>query len=348
MGIKVLHYLCDRLNSKGNLAFLLPYDQTDPLLVTAPNYLAPRLDREIFEAHISSGLTPIVVYPEIVAGNPLDASLVARYVLNFPGLIGGDTSYAESELVVGFSKELSDERFGGLTLTLAPWDLEHFDLPDTPVRREGSCFYSLKHRFLGGKLLYDTASSTEITQDMEPIEIAKLFQRSEVFYCYENTALVGEALLCGCPVILLSDGPPLTIIGQDTTKGMGIAQGNSREALDYVKSTVLQGRENLLNSISLGLNQLDHFVRVSQEWANAQFDTRPPKVEIFGVSNDTRAVVRSIHQLGIPELLYSHLPRSVQLASDSEYILPVETEGIKRLITGRLVQYNTTVFIPYK
>ena len=47
----------------------------------------------------------LVVYPEIVSGNPLNADKVARWVLYFPGIKGGDKVYNNNEYVFTFSRE---------------------------------------------------------------------------------------------------------------------------------------------------------------------------------------------------------------------------------------------------
>ena len=49
----------------------------------------------------------IVVYPEIIPGNPLNAKRVVRYILNVPGKLGGTTEYDSREILVAYTKEFS-------------------------------------------------------------------------------------------------------------------------------------------------------------------------------------------------------------------------------------------------
>jgi hypothetical protein len=80
-GIRVMHLLCHALNSIGEEAYVYP-TETNPTLNT------PLVTPEISARHKAAGREPIVVYPEVVPGNPRKAASVVRYVLNRAGLLG--------------------------------------------------------------------------------------------------------------------------------------------------------------------------------------------------------------------------------------------------------------------
>ena len=86
-GVVVLHRLCHKLRQLGVDAAVGTID-LNPLWDT-PHRPDPLPGS-------------IVVYPEINAGNPLGAECVVRYVLYFPGALGGDVTYDASELVVTY------------------------------------------------------------------------------------------------------------------------------------------------------------------------------------------------------------------------------------------------------
>jgi hypothetical protein len=175
-GVVVLHRLCHKLRAIG-------IDAAVSTPVTAwgnPWRAAP-------------GSDAIVVYPEITAGNPLCAARVVRYVLYFPGALGGDREYDPNELAVAYHRDYhptapvisiaaSDESLfypapkthdvvyvhKGATDT-APWPVGAFRMDSTwPVSRE---------------------------------ETAELLRAAKRVYSYDaHTAVIREALLCGAEV----------------------------------------------------------------------------------------------------------------------------------------------------
>src|SRR3990170_3968015 len=90
-----------------------------PYIIMAPPYrnssggvralyeLRNHLESSGYEAKIFQGgdapSNAIVIYPETVSGNPMKARTVVRYVFNYPGLLGGDSSYDSAELIFTFS-----------------------------------------------------------------------------------------------------------------------------------------------------------------------------------------------------------------------------------------------------
>jgi hypothetical protein len=115
-GIRVLHTLCNELNAGGRTAYLMFYrfraGSTD-IDVYVPDGDAdycklytctPRLpacsDIERFRDLIDAAY---VIYPEVVAGNPLNARRVVRYVLNSPAANGYPMREDKKDYIVAFS-----------------------------------------------------------------------------------------------------------------------------------------------------------------------------------------------------------------------------------------------------
>jgi hypothetical protein len=281
IGIRCLHLLVHWLNRLGQSAWIVPYDKR-PGLRTDPNLITPELTPDILAYHNRQRLAPIAVYPEIVYGNPLRARTVVRFLLNFPGILGGDATVAADEIVFGFSRVLAEA--GG-----APENVLHMPVLDTEVfspfpqvPRQGVCHYLGKYRRdHGGEAFGLPEGSTEIASDpkaMDQETIAAIFRRSELFYVYENTGLIVEAALCGCPTVMMPN-PWLTAqIAQHELGTDGIAWGDSPEAIAEAKRTVGNMRARYQGTVAAFFTQLDHFVSVTQSRADG--DSEKKQIQI--------------------------------------------------------------------
>ncbi len=204
-GVKVLLKLCRMLIEQGFEAFLIiPYSRTEVISFEGVDLPVLGILRAVSDEE--NGRNPIVIYPEIVMGNPMNAGTVVRYVLNWPGVLGGDASYDPGEIVYCYTKTLANSIPGAQVL--------HIPVVDTSVfydrkreKRFGSCFYAAKFRNLGGSPAGIPRDSVEILRDgtlaQTPEEIAGLFSSCEVFYTFEDTLLSLEAALCGCPTVFV-------------------------------------------------------------------------------------------------------------------------------------------------
>ena len=85
-GVRALFRLCHHLNQAG-------YPSA---MVAEPGDALPEWNTPLHSGPVGDS---IVIYPEIVSGNPLGARRVIRWALNNPGLLGGDTTYPDEEMV---------------------------------------------------------------------------------------------------------------------------------------------------------------------------------------------------------------------------------------------------------
>jgi len=266
-GIKVLHLLCDTLNRRGQRAFLLIIpDMPRGVAVVHPDFLTPRLTQDIMDAHAARKITPIVVYPEMFAGNPLHAPVVARYVMNVPGLLGGDLTYAPDELVFPYSESLAQneaQKANVLYLPVSDTRIFHPPPPETP--RSGSCYYAMKYKQrYAANFTPPEQDSLEITFVQSPEELATIFRRVEKFYCYENTATSLDAALCGCPTVSLPNEHLKTLIGSAELGTDGHAWGDTPDEIARAKATVGTMFERYQTSIRTFSAQLDSFITQTQ------------------------------------------------------------------------------------
>ena len=196
-GIRALHGLCSLLNQLGYEAYV-ESPSTDGTLWT------PQLTDTVRSAHFLAKKKPIVVYPEVVTGQPLGIGLPVRYVLNYPGLLGGDKSFAGNETIFCYAKTYYPE---GCELFIPLLDVERIDAARTRYKgkRSGIAFYF--NRLLGaGGVVDDFGDDAVEISSRVPRgydEMLDILCRVEILYCYESSAIALEALLCGCPVVFL-------------------------------------------------------------------------------------------------------------------------------------------------
>lgn len=213
-GIRVLHYLCHALNELGEEAYVTPAQSFNPALRTPP------LTLETVRRHFLTGRQPIAIYPEVMAGDPLDTGLVARWLLNRPGHLGGDTRHEGSDLIFHFARWCLPDGTASDILNLPTVDTHIFNNRDNPAdtQREGACYYANKFLGHGGEVSAEMRrSASSLGQEIPraPHELADILRRTAVLYCYEQTSLIPEALACGCPVLIVpspywdSHGDPL-------------------------------------------------------------------------------------------------------------------------------------------
>lgn len=139
----------------------------------------------------------IAVYPEVVKGNPLKAKRVIRWVLNTPGLLGGDKEYDPMEKII-------------------TWDIDYY--PDVPVLRVPVIepFFCNQHLERirdcvwvgkGRNLALHPYNCVSITYQWPATrrELAVLLNNTKTLYTYDScTCLVTEAVLCGCEVKIVT------------------------------------------------------------------------------------------------------------------------------------------------
>jgi hypothetical protein len=273
-GIRVLYLLCHHLNLRGYQAYMVA-TCNDRHEEEVYDLIAPTLTEEILQFHFKQKRCPVVVYPETTIGNPLRAPVVARYVLNYPGLLGGDKEYNSKEMIFTYTEKLASSITNHVPeiMYMPVCDTNIFYPPETSAKRSGSSFYAAKYQEVhNGKLKDITKKSFEITRHLSSSlnqhQIAELFRKSEVFYTYENSSLAIEATLCGCPAVFIPNEflteEPLALKETGTN---GIAFGIDSEKIDEAKKTVHLAFENYIESLNDFDKSLDNFIRITQKRA---------------------------------------------------------------------------------
>jgi len=224
-GAIVLHRLCDLLNNSGEEAYMYWYDVNFPKI----NFEKPfrslyRILRFIFKRYISPYKTNpqfktpiansnlidedcIVVYPEIINGNPLNINNAVRWLLYRPGFHTGEIKYNKNDIFFFFQKSFDDEKlnkFRDHYLNVV-WIRDDIYKQTNFGERQGSCYMLRKGK--GRKIVHDLEDSI-LLDNKTHIETAKIMNNCEYFICYDlHTMYTAYAVLCGCKVVVIpADG----------------------------------------------------------------------------------------------------------------------------------------------
>ena len=256
-----LHRLADRLVALG-------YEARITCKRTAPGWLGEPTDRRTVADE-----EEIVVYPEVVCGNPFQAQRVVRWILNIPGLLGGDGVYGPDDLLMLWSEAyrtpaMAAHRVGGL---LTVWR-DYLAFQDHGHDRQGDC--------------YAVRKGKDKPLNQHPIEalriddyaakggdayLIQVFNWAERFICYDHATMLSTlAALCGCPTLVVPDGVRTREqVEADGGPLNGIAWGV--EDWNRAVTTLPAAREGLDRLIQESDKQVRAFVDICREqWRESE------------------------------------------------------------------------------
>ncbi len=203
----------------------------------------------------------IVVYPEVVSGNPLGAKHVVRYILNIPGKLGGDTSYDKTEKLIAYDEALSKYSNGRVLKVPRP---ERFFF-NKGYERTVNCFWVGKGKDYNHPV---TRNCIEITYQWPArrYELAELLNRTKTLYTYDEcTALIWEAINCGCDVRLIK-GDKITCLSAPSSSSsafsMEVFKKQLREFIKYTSYDTTCAEEYASQTIK---NRVDEFIKQKKE-----------------------------------------------------------------------------------
>ena len=242
------------------------------------------------DEHFKQKRNPWVVYSETVPGNPLNAGRVIRYLLNFPGNLGGPRTFDPAELIVSYSQKISDSLgTQSRTLFLPAVDLDELPNRKDKASKKGSVVYAGKYNAFIGKPDYSAlGDAVEIFRDgtrAQPREdVLKLLNDSREVYLFENSTLATEALLLGTTCIFIRSSFFYENITEFELGMDGIAFLGDQASIDRAHLTVDRYRARYEDSVaefhaSLS-NLLSHLQNNSNEQSLAR-RLRVPRKPVF-------------------------------------------------------------------
>jgi len=229
-GYIALHYLCHLLNEVKYTAHLVPLFSSAEISPIDPDSAATKVLEEQRDSIRKSSYkvnaawnTPIyrrpwrgiakrddlvVVYPEVVFGNPLRAKNVARWLLHDPGFhnkqvyfVPGEVHFRINEMHRAVSMpwiEVVDEL---LTVSHLPW--EHYYPPPDGSPRKGTAYIVRKGK--GKPLVHDLNDSIQV-DGMSHAQIGEICRQVLTFISYDSrTTYSALAAVAGADSVVIPD-----------------------------------------------------------------------------------------------------------------------------------------------
>jgi hypothetical protein len=204
-GIRALFRLCHHLNQSGYLSAVIPL----------PGHTIKNHSPWNVFGYKGSVGHAIVVYPEIVSGNPYKAAKVVRWVLNDPGLLGGEKHYDDNEVVFVYDpnkieiankairKPIGAER----VLWIGVVDPEII-FPDAETEKIYDCSFTKKGHALAKKFPLDHSSGIKRLEELTPdyASLGDVLRKTKTLYSYDHYSnILREAHICGCEVKVINE-----------------------------------------------------------------------------------------------------------------------------------------------
>lgn len=217
----------------------------------------------------------IVIYPEIINGNPLKINNVVRWFLHQPGYHTGIFNYSKGELYFKFNSAINDFNVEGSVLSknelkviYYPIDIYNQDDNNHNIKDLDCCHMIRKGK--EKKLVHDDDSIK--LDGLSHREVAEVFRRSKRFICYDDyTAYSIFAVLCGCEsVVVPGEGRTLHDWYPEENDRYGISYGFCSEQLVWARNTrhkvlphILSEHEKSNNNIIKCLKEMGDYFKVS-------------------------------------------------------------------------------------
>lgn len=258
-GVVMLHFLSHSLNTLGRRSSLLILDPRDP---TNQTFIFP--DNELFmnaeyDTNCISNINQIsdddiVIYPEIIANNPLNLKKVVRYFLNKNGYITGKfIDRNSSEFNLSFSDiylENADHKlfYPGIHLDNFPSDVSLQDK-----------WLTLAVQYLGKGPKYQQCPNIPGTLSLDSKERSEyelLLRRAPLLLTYDPMSGVNiDAVLYGCQPVYLDKGPWTIEELQNTELKVPYVELDSYQDIlknfEHYYSEFLEKRKLFINDIRL-------------------------------------------------------------------------------------------------
>jgi hypothetical protein len=196
----------------------------------------------------------IVIYPEIIANNPLNAKNVIRWLLNTTGVITQpkESTWSDNDFIYTFSKAFTcDKKING-TLRILDYKLDFF-VNENKERKIDCAYLVYKGNRFFKEFNQHPLNAPKIDGSVGSLDLMKeIFNSTNFLISYDNATYFNvAAVLCGCNVIVIPD--------------KDISQHEWGDLHNTMKCGVAYGYNNLKHAIETKSKTRDHLMALIQE-----------------------------------------------------------------------------------
>ncbi|MBH0042952.1 hypothetical protein [Pseudoalteromonas sp. SWXJZ10B] len=255
-GAIAMHRLCHLINKLGGDAYL--WDDGESNFKTCEAFDTPT----IFTTNLQDY---IVVYMDVVSGNPLSCPHIVRWFLNKPGFFTSNINYGANELYFFFQEVFKDPNYAAQHRLYVMYFIKNLYKNNRRKDRVGSCY--MMRKGLGRTIVHDLNNS--ILLDGKPHhELALIFNRTKYFYCYDlHSAYTYFASLCGCiPIVIPQEELNEFEWQPEERLRYGIAYGNTVKQVEYAKKTTHKLAQLIAEFEQESEKHVENFISVSRKF----------------------------------------------------------------------------------
>jgi hypothetical protein len=208
----------------------------------------------------------IVVYPEIVFGNPFKAPNVVRWLLFHNRYKNQPQAYDKSDMFIAYSDFFNDSELNplGYRITFSFFDKNLYKQYNFGERK-GNCYILRKGK--GRTDLPNEFDGPVFDDNMTQEELVRIFNEHKYCYSYDTKTFYTKiAAVCGCIPIVVEEKVKSVNDYHSATEDShyGVAYGNTQEQIEYAIST----REKMIELLDYDQKNeanAKEFVRIIEE-----------------------------------------------------------------------------------
>ena len=272
-GIQALHKLCHQINLHGGQAWMVSCD------IINPSWNTPILDVEIYNEHKKAELIPVAVYSEIYSGNPINADVCVRYMLNHEALLNGNRlNETEEDLFFWYSSQLIVKEPHVDFLTMVGPDLEMFSEDGREKTTKLLYLNRVPEEKVDFSALPEDITIISVRNPRPLAELAEILKSATVMYTFEWSGTCNLAALCGVPVVsLVARGYEKLAISDASIRdmgGAGVCFSDDPAELQRTRSGLYKVRDHMRKFEDNFSQQLMHFFSKTQKAAQKKSEEK--------------------------------------------------------------------------